>query len=188
MFACLRHPALIRRDHKHDQIQVVRARKHIFDEALVPRHIYKAKVNIANRQIRKADVNRDSALFFFLEAVGIGARWRVTSLVHVSGIEVRQVSEYTLRERDGSQVVVDVKLTQSAARQRAALPGVPNGTKVEITKWKGSGTGGATLSLVQPLPLASEMHASGTQFLDVSGQGQRGTLIQKITTDVKVSH
>jgi hypothetical protein len=123
------------------------------------------------------------------EAVGLGARWSATSLLHLSGLEVRQVTAYTVRRHEGSQVVVDIKVTQDAPRQRAELPGVPKGTKVVMTKSKVSGSGTATLSLVQPgLPLASEMHVSGTQLFDVSSQGQRGTLVQKITTDVKVSH
>jgi hypothetical protein len=37
------------------------------------------------------------------------------------------------------------------------------------------------------LPLSSVMRASGSQSFDVSAQGQRGTLDQKITTDVEVS-
>jgi hypothetical protein len=122
------------------------------------------------------------------EAVGIGARWRVTSFLHVSGIDARQVAEYTLRSRDGNQVQVDVKLTQTAPRQAAQLPGVPKGTKVMITKWSVAGGGSATLSVDRPgLPLMSVAHASGTQTFDVTAQGQRGTLDQKISTDVKVS-
>lgn len=125
---------------------------------------------------------------FLREAVGIGARWRVTSSLQVSGIEARQVLEYSVREREGSQVAVDIDMTQTARCQRAELPGLPKVTKLEINKWKVCGSGSATLSLVKPgLPLSSVMRASGSHSFDVSAQGQRGTLDQKITTDVEVS-
>jgi hypothetical protein len=122
------------------------------------------------------------------EAVGIGARWQGTSVVHVSGITVRQVTEYTLRQRTGSQFLVGIKTTQTAPRQRADIPGVPSGTKVELVKSDISGSGSATQDLTRPmLPIASEMRASGTQVLAVSGQGQHATLVQKVTIGVKIS-
>jgi hypothetical protein len=85
-------------------------------------------------------------------------------------------------------VAVDIDMTQTAQRQRAELPGLPKGTKLEINKWKVSGSGSATLSLLKPgLPLSNVMRASASQSFDVSAQGQRGTLDQQITTDVEVS-
>lgn len=122
------------------------------------------------------------------EAVGVGAQWRVTARLRLSGIDVRQTTQYSLREREGSRAVFDVEVTQTAARQRAELPGLPDGAKVEITKWKMSGTGSVTLSLVQPvLPLSSQMHLAGTQLLAVTAQGEHGTLVQKIAIDAAIS-
>jgi hypothetical protein len=122
------------------------------------------------------------------EAVGIGARWQGTSLVHVSGITLRQVTEYTLRQRTGSQFVVAITTTQTAPRQRADIPGVPKGTKVEVVKSNVSGSGSATQDLTRPmLPIASETRVSGTQVLAVNGQGQHATLVQKITIGIKIS-
>jgi hypothetical protein len=122
------------------------------------------------------------------EAVGVGARWQGTSLVHASGITVRQVTEYTLSQRTDSQFLVAIKTTQTAPRQRADIPGVPKGTKVELVKSNVSGSGSATMNLTRPmLPTESETHASGTQVLDVSGQGQHASLVQKITIGVKIS-
>jgi hypothetical protein len=143
---------------------------------------------VAQLESQLADQLGSLSAPFPRQAVGIGARWRVTSSLHVSGIDARQVAEYTLRAHDGNQVGVDVTLTQTAPPQSAELPGVPKGTKVRITKWNVSGTGNATMSLDRPgLPLTSMAHASGTQTFAVSAQGQKETLNQKISTDVKVS-
>ena len=122
------------------------------------------------------------------EPVGIGARWRVVSQLSVSGVDVRQTALYTLRERDGDRVVLDVVTKQTAPRQVAEFPGMPSGTKVEVASWKVSGTGTTTLSLVQPvLPLSSVMSSSGRQVLDITAAGDRGTLVQKVTVFVEVS-
>ena len=124
---------------------------------------------------------------FPTEAVGTGARWRGVSSARVSGIDVQQTYEYTLREREADRVVLDVEYTQTAPRQRAELPGIPDGAKVEITKFRMTGTGTTTLGLSDLLPTESTMHASGVQVLSIRDQGERGTLRQKLTLDATVS-
>jgi hypothetical protein len=122
------------------------------------------------------------------EPVGVGARWQTTSAIHLSGIDAKQVAEFTLRSVDGDQVTMDVKLTQTAPRQRADLPGVAAGTKVTLTKWRTTGSGQVTASLALPaLPLASTMHSSGAQTFLVTMGSQRGVLDQTISIDLKVS-
>ena len=105
----------------------------------------------------------------------------------MSGIDVRQTYEYTLREREADRVVLDVEYTQTAPRQRAELPGVPKGTKVEITKFRVSGTGSTTVGLSELMPIESRMHAAGVQVFSVRAEGEQGTLTQKLTVDVTVS-
>jgi hypothetical protein len=39
-------------------------------------HVHEAEMHVADGQVGEADVNRDAALFFFLEAVGVHARER----------------------------------------------------------------------------------------------------------------
>ena len=92
-----------------------------------------------------------------------------------------------MRERDADRLVLTFEYTQTAARQRAELPGVPKGTKVTITKYLVSGTGSTTLELSEPLPLEGQTHAVGTQVFSVHAQGDQGTLTQKLALDVKIS-
>ena len=120
------------------------------------------------------------------QAIGIGARWRATSSIEASGMSVRQTYDFTLRERDETRVVVDVKFAQTAPRQRAEFPGMPAGAKVVLTKWKVTGTGSSTIDLTQPyVPVASEAHATGSQTFDVHAQGEQGTLVQKLELNVR---
>jgi len=121
------------------------------------------------------------------EAVGVGGRWRSTITLHVSGLRITERLSFVLRSRDASGIVVDVSYQQTAPRQRADLPGVPKGAKVELTGLRGSGSGRVTMSPSEPVPVVGQSHAVLTQTFEVSQGGQHGTLEQKVTADVNVS-
>lgn len=122
------------------------------------------------------------------EAVGVGAQWKLTSNLTLNGIKVRQTTKYTLQQREGDRVVLDVELVQTAPPQRTSIAGLPQGAKVEIVKWKASGSGTTTLSLVQPvLPVESTMRMDGNQRLAVTVDGDRAILRQEIAGDVTVT-
>ena len=160
-------------------------RNQVFDTTLAGTEGFEPAVAQAMSQV--SDQVGSASVPFPAEAVGIGARWRGVSSSRLSGIDVRQSSEYTLREREADRVVLDVEYTQTAPRQRAELPGVPKGTKVEITKYRVAGTGSTTVGLSELMPIESRMHAAGVQNFSFRQQGDQGTLSQKLTIDVTVS-
>jgi hypothetical protein len=127
------------------------------------------------------------AVPFPVEAVGVGARWRVTTALETSGIRARQQYEYTLRARDGNDVTLDMKFVQTAPHQRAELPGAPANAKVQVTKWRVTGSGTSTLDLATPFPVEAQTHAAGTQEFSVRYSGESGTLSQKVAVDVTAS-
>ncbi len=68
----LRHHAVVGGDGEQDEIDAGRAGEHVMNEALVPRHVDEADDRaICRRQIGKAEIDRDAARFFFLQAVGV---------------------------------------------------------------------------------------------------------------------
>ena len=148
------------------------ARNQVFDSTIAGTDGFDPTVAQAMSQV-SAQVGSVS-LPFPAEPVGIGARWRGVSSAWASGIDVRQSYEYTLRERDADRVVLDVEYTQTAPRQqRAELPGVPKGTKVEITKFRVSGTGSTTIGLSDLLPI--ESRDGRRRRSDLQRSGRRGT-------------
>ena len=73
MLARLRHHGFVGRHHQHHRVDTRRAREHVAHEALVPRHVDKRHMDIADRPVRKAQIDRDAARFLFLQTVGIDA-------------------------------------------------------------------------------------------------------------------
>src|SRR5437667_8166998 len=76
MLARLWHHALVGGDDQSNDIDTVRTGQHVFDEALVPRHVHKAYAHVAEIQIGKAYVDGDPAPLLFRQTVGIDAGQR----------------------------------------------------------------------------------------------------------------
>jgi hypothetical protein len=121
---------------------------------------------------------------FPLEPVGVGARWRAMSTLTVSGIDVVQTYDYTVRLREASMVTVDVDYVQTAPRQRVSLPGVPKTARVDLTRHRVNGSGTITIDLASVLPSDGTMHTSGTQHFRIRASGDEGTLTQRLVFDV----
>ena len=86
------------------------------------------------------------------DAVGIGAKWEATDTVTQGGISVREKTYYELVALDGPRALIRSRTVQSADRQRASLPGLPDGVTAEVVSLRGSGTGEIDLDLRRLVP------------------------------------
>ena len=78
VLARLRHDALVGRDHHGDDVDAGRARDHVLDELLVPRHVDDADVlAVREVEVREAEVDRHPALLLLVQAVGVDAGERL---------------------------------------------------------------------------------------------------------------
>lgn len=112
------------------------------------------------------DTMQQMAAAFPAEAVGRGARWRVIQNVDMNGMKISQTIEYTLRERSGNRVALDLKITDSTMDIGAAMP---PGARVDSMKMEGGGTTTIDLtSLVPTMTMNLDMAAS----MSISAQGQ----------------
>ncbi len=70
MFARLWLNRFISSNDEKDQIDADYASQHVFDEPFMARYVYKTEAQVAGKlQVREAEVYRNAALLFFLEAV-----------------------------------------------------------------------------------------------------------------------
>src|SRR5581483_9469552 len=72
MLARLRHHRLIGCNDQHDKVDATHAGKHVLDEAFMARYINETQCGRGiQSEVRETDVNRDSALFLFLQTIRI---------------------------------------------------------------------------------------------------------------------
>jgi hypothetical protein len=112
--------------------------------------------------------------------VGIGARWRATTTLSVSGIEARQVYEVTLKKRTGGKLELGVLGTQTAEPQVVELPDVAPGVELRLTRFRTTLRGENTVDLASPLPIASQLRGSSKQTFRVEAGDDSGTVRQHI--------
>jgi Family of unknown function (DUF6263) len=115
-------------------------------------------------------------------AVGVGAHWRATTQLTISGIQARQVYDYRLEKRTGTTLELDVRGTQTAKRQTVDSPG---GVTLRVKSYKTTYRGTTTMDLTRLLPVTSRIRGDGDQTFDVRAGDESGELTQHI--DVRVT-
>lgn len=106
------------------------------------------------------------------EAVGKGAKWKVTSNIKTDALTMKQEAVYTLVELNGDTGTFDVVLEQSAPPQNMASPGMPPGTTVQLTSMTGSGKGRTHFDLKKVIP-KGEVDATMKMAMEVDAGGQK---------------
>jgi hypothetical protein len=91
------------------------------------------------------------------EAVGIGARWKVRGRLSLHDVEQLQEATYTLVERTGDEIVLDVEFERVGDRQ--VLDFGDAGGRIEVESSQSQATGRLQLDLTT---LGSNATASGT--------------------------
>ena len=120
------------------------------------------------------------------EAVGKGARWKVTTPVKVSGIEVEQTSTATLVELSDGIPVLRTELDQAAEPGPAELPGVPSTVDVELVSWNLTGSGEARQDLSSPLPISGSSKVAGDQRFQFTDGTETADLVQHLAVDLTI--
>jgi hypothetical protein len=109
-----------------------------------------------------------------LEPVGIGAAWQVIEDVESAGFSVTQTAVYTLKSADGSDVTLDIALTQSASAQTVDFAGLPAGVEARLDSLESSGAGTMQIALDRFVPaLQSAIDMVVALGLVLPGQAQQ---------------
>jgi hypothetical protein len=103
---------------------------------------------------------------FPAEAVGVGARWQLTSTLQLAGATVSQTAEYTLMAHDGDRVELNVTVTQAAP---TAAAGMPAAAQAALSGSESTGSGKMTVDLSHAVP-TSEMTMNSSTSMGMSMQ------------------
>jgi hypothetical protein len=108
------------------------------------------------------------------EPVGPGAKWEAIEVVSQDGISVREKTYFELVALDGPRALIRTQTVQSAEKQRAALPGLPDGVTAEVVSLRGSGSGEIELDLRRLVPSnMREEVKTDVSFVVRQGQTER---------------
>ncbi len=90
-----------------------------------------------------------------VEPVGVGARWSVDQDVDQQGLKVKQTTTWTLVSREGSLVILDTEVQQTAPPQEMNHPNLTPGSTVKLSRFDSKGTGRTELDLRSLVPNAA---------------------------------
>jgi hypothetical protein len=93
-------------------------------------------------------------------AIGVGARWRVVTLLRTGGAFLKQTATYHLAAIAGDQLTVDVELVRVGERQLIAIPGMPADATAELIALLRTVHGEVTLGANSPLPIAGQLQST----------------------------
>lgn len=90
------------------------------------------------------------------EAVGIGAKWRVSSQLKIGAINMNQSAVYELVSLKDNIASLNITVEQQANAQEVTLPGIPAGSaSVSLKSLTSQGQGQMTLPLSSIMPTSS---------------------------------
>jgi hypothetical protein len=116
---------------------------------------------------------------FPAEAIGVGAKWRVTYNTNLLDIRLNTIAVYEVAAITNDQVALNITLDQNAPTQAINLPGVPTNS-VNLVGLKSLGSGKTTISTKRILPLAASMAVNSKATMNAkntrSGQNQTLTM------------
>ncbi len=128
------------------------------------------------------------AIPFPEEAVGIGAKWEVTStLTQVGGINMTQVSAYEITARDGDTLTLNNGIQQNAPHQVMKAPGIPATATVTLQSMKSKGGGTTSFDLGHVVPVKGDITLNSAMQMSVEAGGPTQNMSMKMDLQLDIT-
>lgn len=118
------------------------------------------------------------------QAVGIGAKWRVSSSPNIGGMKLAQVATYQLVSLQNNVATFSVNIKQHAAPQNLIQPGLPVGTTLTLKSFDSQGQGQVTMGLNQLTPIHSTMSMRSNTETNVRHADQVAAIGTKLFIEI----
>jgi len=120
------------------------------------------------------------------EAVGKGAKWRVSSSSDFSGIKVNDISTYELASWQDGVASVNVSIEQQGNPQNITAPQLPAGTTLTLKSLAAQGRGATTMRLDRLMPVRSTWSVSSNSEMSAktAGSSQELTITTKMVMEM----
>jgi hypothetical protein len=120
------------------------------------------------------------------EAVGKGAKWRVSSSSDFSGIKVNDISTYELASWQDGVASVNVSIEQQANPQNITSPQLPAGTTLTLKSLASQGRGATTMRLDRLMPVRStwSVNSNSEMSAKTAGSSQESPITTKMVMEM----
>ncbi|MEG4418108.1 DUF6263 family protein [Microcoleus sp. LAD1_D5] len=120
------------------------------------------------------------------EAVGKGAKWRVSSSSNFSGINVNDIATYELASWQDGVASLNVSIEQQANPQNITSPQLPPGATLTLKSFASQGRGAATMRLDRLIPFRSTVSISSNSEMSAknAGSSQESTIKTKMAMEM----
>jgi len=105
------------------------------------------------------------------EAVGKGAKWRVSSSSDFMGMNVNDISTYELASWQDGVASLNVSIEQQANPQNITSPQLPPGTTLTLKSLASQGRGATTMRLDRLMPFRSTASVSSNSEMSAKNAG-----------------
>ena len=105
------------------------------------------------------------------EAVGKGAKWRVSSSSDFSGMNLNNISTYELASWQDGVASLNVSIEQQANPQNITSPQLPPGTTLTLKSFASQGRGATTMRLDRLMPFRSTASVSSNSEMSAKNAG-----------------
>jgi hypothetical protein len=92
-------------------------------------------------------------------ALGVGAKWRVSSAPKLNGMQLKQVTTFELVSVQAGSITLNVAQEQQAPPQQMSTTQLPKGKTLNLTSLVGKGQGQMVVKLDRLVPITSNLSA-----------------------------
>lgn len=120
------------------------------------------------------------------EAVGKGAKWRVSSSSDFSGLNVNDISTYELAGWQDGVASLNVSIEQQANPQNITSPQLPPGTTLTLKSFASQGRAATTMRLDRLMPFRSTGSVSSNSEMSAktAGSSEELTITTKMVMEI----
>lgn len=133
-----------------------------------------------------ADTLRQAATPFPVEAVGVGAKWKVNSKIEQNGIKLDQTTTIELVGLKDDSVELKVTIEQSAKDQKITAPGLPPGASVLVKSMNSKGDGRMVIRFDRVSPEESESDTKTSTDISIDMEGMAMEMAQNMSMKMAI--
>jgi hypothetical protein len=122
------------------------------------------------------------------EAVGKGAKWRISFPSNTGGMNVNQTAIYELMDLQDGVATLKTSVEQQANPQNLTLPQLPAGSTMAVKSFMSQGQGEVIMRLDQLMPVRSvvSINSNAEMTFKIAGNPEESTMKTKLSIEMNL--